>query len=85
MAGAERDGVTAALGQLGPVERRVLELRYGLGDEAPHTPDRDRPCARRQAAPGAPGRGPRAARARRPAGHARPAERRLKRFEPPVG
>ena len=85
MAGAERDGVTAALGQLGPVERRVLELRYGLGDEAPHTPDRDRPRARRQAAPGAPGRGPGAARARRPAGHARPAERRLKRFEPPVG
>jgi len=38
MAGAERDGVTAALGQLGPIERRVLELRYGLGDEAPHTP-----------------------------------------------
>jgi RNA polymerase primary sigma factor len=38
MAGAERDGVTAALGQLGPVERRVLELRYGLGDEEPHTP-----------------------------------------------
>jgi RNA polymerase primary sigma factor len=38
MAGAERDGVTAALGMLGPIERRVLELRYGLGDEAPHTP-----------------------------------------------
>jgi len=38
MAVAERDGVTAALGQLGPIERRVLELRYGLGDEAPHTP-----------------------------------------------
>jgi RNA polymerase primary sigma factor len=38
MAGAERDGVTAALGQLGPIERRVLELRYGLGGEAPHTP-----------------------------------------------
>jgi RNA polymerase primary sigma factor len=38
MAGAERDGVTAALAQLGPIERRVLELRYGLGDEAPHTP-----------------------------------------------
>jgi RNA polymerase primary sigma factor len=38
MAGAERDGVTAALGHLGPIERRVLELRYGLGDEAPHTP-----------------------------------------------
>ena len=38
MAGAERDGVTAALRHLGPVERRVLELRYGLGDESPHTP-----------------------------------------------
>jgi RNA polymerase primary sigma factor len=38
MAGAERDGVTAALGQLGHIERRVLELRYGLGDETPHTP-----------------------------------------------
>ena len=38
IAGAERDGVTAALRQLGPIERRVLELRYGLGDEAPHTP-----------------------------------------------
>ena len=38
IAGAERDGVAAALGQLGPIERRVLELRYGLGREAPHTP-----------------------------------------------
>jgi len=38
MAGAERDGVAAALGALGLIERRVLELRYGLGDEAPHTP-----------------------------------------------
>jgi RNA polymerase primary sigma factor len=38
MAGAERDGVTAALRHLGPIERRVLELRYGLGEEAPHTP-----------------------------------------------
>jgi RNA polymerase primary sigma factor len=38
MAGAERDGVAAALGQLGIIERRVLELRYGLGGEAPHTP-----------------------------------------------
>ena len=38
MAGAERDGVAAALGQLGAIERRVLDLRYGLGDEAPHSP-----------------------------------------------
>ncbi len=38
MAGAERDGVAAALDQLGMIERRVLELRYGLGNEAPHTP-----------------------------------------------
>jgi RNA polymerase primary sigma factor len=38
LAGAERDGVTAALRYLGPIERRVLELRYGLGTEAPHTP-----------------------------------------------
>ena len=38
MAGAERAGVAAALGQLGMIERRVLELRYGLGDESPHTP-----------------------------------------------
>jgi RNA polymerase primary sigma factor len=37
MAGAEREGVTAALAQLGPRERRVLELRYGLGEESPHT------------------------------------------------
>jgi len=37
IAGAERDGVAAALGQLGTIERRVLELRYGLGDDAPHT------------------------------------------------
>jgi RNA polymerase primary sigma factor len=38
LAGAEREGVAAALGQLGAIERRVLELRYGLGDEAPHSP-----------------------------------------------
>jgi RNA polymerase primary sigma factor len=38
MAGAERAGVAAALGQLGAIERRVLELRFGLGDEAPHSP-----------------------------------------------
>jgi RNA polymerase primary sigma factor len=38
LAGAERDGVTAALLHLGPIERRVLELRYGLGHETPHTP-----------------------------------------------
>jgi RNA polymerase primary sigma factor len=37
LAGAERTGVTEALAQLGSVERRVLELRYGLGGEAPHT------------------------------------------------
>src|SRR5919198_309233 len=38
MAGAERAGVAAALGQLGMIERRVIELRFGLGGEAPHTP-----------------------------------------------
>ncbi len=38
MAGAERDGLNAVLGQLGHTERRVLELRFGLGGEAPHTP-----------------------------------------------
>jgi RNA polymerase primary sigma factor len=38
LAGAGRDGVAAALGQLGQIERRVLELRYGLGDEVPHSP-----------------------------------------------
>ena len=38
VAGAERDGLNAVLGQLGHTERRVLELRFGLGGEAPHTP-----------------------------------------------
>ena len=38
VAGAERDGINAVLGQLGHTERRVLELRFGLGGEAPHTP-----------------------------------------------
>ncbi len=38
LAGAERDGLNAVLGQLPHTERRVLELRYGLGGEAPHTP-----------------------------------------------
>jgi RNA polymerase primary sigma factor len=38
LAGAERDGVIEALARLGPSERRVLELRYGLGGEEPHTP-----------------------------------------------
>ena len=38
LAGAERDGVTAALEQLAYTERRVLQLRFGLGGEAPHTP-----------------------------------------------
>jgi RNA polymerase primary sigma factor len=37
MADAQRTGVLAALGQLGPNERRVLELRYGLGSEVAHT------------------------------------------------
>jgi RNA polymerase primary sigma factor len=38
MAGADRAGVAAALDTLGRIERRVLELRFGLGGEAPHTP-----------------------------------------------
>jgi RNA polymerase primary sigma factor len=37
LADAERSGLRAALGQLGPTERRVLELRYGLGTEMPLT------------------------------------------------
>jgi RNA polymerase primary sigma factor len=37
MADAERTGVLAALGHLGATERRVLELRYGLGSEVAHT------------------------------------------------
>jgi RNA polymerase primary sigma factor len=37
MADAERTGVLAALGQLAATERRVLELRYGLGTEVAHT------------------------------------------------
>jgi RNA polymerase primary sigma factor len=37
MADAERTGVLAALDQLGATERRVIELRYGLGTETPHT------------------------------------------------
>jgi RNA polymerase primary sigma factor len=35
---AERAGVTAALAALGPTERRVIELRFGLAGESPHTP-----------------------------------------------
>jgi DNA-directed RNA polymerase sigma subunit (sigma70/sigma32) len=38
LAGAERAGVAAALERLAAIERRVLELRYGLAGEAPHTP-----------------------------------------------
>ena len=38
LAGAARDGVNAVLGRLAHTERRVLELRFGLGGEAPHTP-----------------------------------------------
>jgi RNA polymerase primary sigma factor len=38
LAGADRANVAAALGQLGMIERRVLELRYGLAGETPHSP-----------------------------------------------
>jgi RNA polymerase primary sigma factor len=38
LAGAERASVAAALGELGAIERRVLELRFGLAGEAPHSP-----------------------------------------------
>ena len=38
LAGAERAAVAAALGQLGRIDRRVLELRFGLSGETPHTP-----------------------------------------------
>ena len=37
MAEAERSGLLAAVDQLGVKERRVLELRYGLGTQSPHT------------------------------------------------
>ncbi len=37
LAGAEKAGVAAALEHLGETERRVIELRYGLGTEEPHT------------------------------------------------
>jgi Sigma-70, region 4 len=35
---ADLAGVAAALERLGTTERRVLQLRYGLAGEAPHTP-----------------------------------------------
>jgi RNA polymerase primary sigma factor len=38
LAAAESAGVLAALATLPATERRVLELRYGLGGEPPHTP-----------------------------------------------
>jgi RNA polymerase primary sigma factor len=38
LAGAERASVAAALGHLGQIERRVLELRFGLAGETPHSP-----------------------------------------------
>src|SRR5215218_6855937 len=38
LAGDERASVAAALGQLGTIERRVLELRFGLAGETPHSP-----------------------------------------------
>jgi RNA polymerase primary sigma factor len=37
LAEAERSGLLAALDQLGATERRVLELRYGLGTDMPLT------------------------------------------------
>jgi RNA polymerase primary sigma factor len=37
LADAERSGLRDALRQLGPTERRVLELRYGLGSDTPLT------------------------------------------------
>jgi RNA polymerase primary sigma factor len=37
LAKAARNGLIDALGQLNWTERRVLELRYGIGTEAPHT------------------------------------------------
>ena len=37
LAEAERTGVLAAVDQLGATERRVLQLRYGLGGDDPHT------------------------------------------------
>ena len=65
------------LAGLGGLERRVLELRFGLGAEAPHTPGPGRPRARHHAAPRALRRGPRAAPPARLAGHRRAARRRL--------
>ena len=37
LADAERSGLRAARRQLGPTERRVLELRYGLDTDMPLT------------------------------------------------
>ena len=65
------------LAGLGGLERRVLELRFGLGAEAPHTPGPGRPRARHHAAPRALRRGPRAAPPARVAGDRRAARRRL--------
>jgi RNA polymerase primary sigma factor len=38
LAGAEQAGVAAALERLPEPDRRVLQLRYGLGGETPHSP-----------------------------------------------
>src|SRR4051812_47974833 len=48
MAGAERDGVAAALGQLGMIERRGLGRRFGPHDQGPPPPARTPPAARAQ-------------------------------------
>ena len=65
------------LAGLGGLERRVLELRFGLGAEAPHTPGPGRPRAGHHAAARPLRRGPRAAPPARVAGHRRAARRGL--------
>ncbi len=65
------------LAGLGGLERRVLELRFGLGAEAPHTPGQAARVLGITPAPRALRRGPRAAPPARLAGHRRVARRRM--------